>query len=266
MSPRSTAGISVSPPSPAPTFTRSAAAIARAEFTLLRRNATILVISIAVPIAMTIGTVLVARDAVDASGWAVPLTLLIALVLGMGVYMPATLSITARREDLYLKRLRTSEAGDAAIVGGVLAPLVVAGVAQSIIAVAAVVVFGGATIPALPLAGAAVLATVALALLAAIATTGLVRGTEQADAATMPFFAFFVLSAVWAAYESSGDGFVHLLLPGGALLAVMDGAMSSELAQPAMLGPALLGLAVLLAWCAISAFVVRRTFRWEPRR
>lgn len=235
-------------------------ALARAEIALLRRNTTVLITSTAVPLAMTVGGVVLGRDLAGGGGWGGLLALLLSLVLGMGVYMTATLALTARREDLYLKRLRTSEAGDAAIVTGLVTPLVLSGLLQCVVAVAAVVVVGDADLRRPLLLVAAVLLALVLAVLAGAATTGMVRGTEQADAATLPFFAFFVLSCVWALYERGEPG-PHQLLPGGALLdAVRAGVGSADV------GSGLIGLAVLLGWCGVCVVLLRRVFRWEPRR
>lgn len=240
---------------------RSVLALTRAEVLLLRRNTTVLVTSTVVPLAMTVGGVVLSRDVAAGIGSANLLALLLNLVLGMGVYMTTTLTLTARREDLYLKRLRTGEAGDAAIVLGVLAPVILGGLLQVTVAVVAVVAVGGAEVRGVVTLLAGVLLALLLAVLAGAATTGVVRSTDQADAATLPFFALVVLSCVWAVYER-GDVGPHLALPGGALLAAVRAALDPT----ASVGVGALGLAVLLAWCVLCAVLVRRTFRWEPRR
>lgn len=240
---------------------RAAAAIARAEFVLLRRNTTVLLASTGLPIAMTVGSVFFVPGEVGTDGWGLLLGILLSLVLGSAVYMTATLTLTARREDLYLKRLRTSEAGDATIVAGLLSPTVAIGLLQCAVAVVVITVAGGARPPALPVLLVGVLIATLLVVLTAVATTGVIRGTEQADAATLPFFTFLVLGAVWAAFEGTRS-VVPLFLPGGAIVAVLRAAVDPAGGVAA----ALPGLGVLCAWCLLAGLLARRMFRWEPRR
>ncbi len=239
---------------------RAATALGRAELLLLRRNSTVLIASTVVPLAMTLGGVILGRDVGAGIGWSNLLALLLTLVLGTGVYMTSTLTLTARREDLYLKRLRTGEAPDAAVVTGVLAPTVIGGLVQAVVAVVAVIAVSDIA-PARPvlLVAAAVLGLL-LAVLAGAATTALVRTTQQADSATLPFFAVLVLSAVWAVYAQGAPG-LHQLLPGGALLSTVRGGLESGAGEDG-----LTGLGVLVVWCLVCALVISRRFRWEPRR
>lgn len=235
-------------------------ALAKAEWILLRRNGTVLLASAAVPLAMTIGTAVLTVDNTNESA-AVALALLLLLVLGMGVYMTATLTLTARREDLYLKRIRTSEAGDATILSGVLGPTVLGGITQVAMAFLVLQTWGNLTLIApLPVLAGTFL-TLVLVLLAAVATTGVVNSTDQADAATLPFFTFVVLTGLWSAFDPRG--IVQRFLPGGALMetahaSVGDPATAWSTALPA--------LGILLAWCLLFAVLARHAFRWEPRR
>lgn len=239
---------------------RAVLAIGHAEITQLRRNPVVLIAGALVPLLMTAGTVLTVRDAEGEMPRRLALGLLITLVLGLSVYMSCTLTLTARREQLLLKRLRTSEARDGEILIGVLSPIVASGAVMLGIAVAAVVVVGGADlsspVPLLLSIGLLLVLCVAMA----AATTGVVRGTEQADAATLPFFTLLVGSAIWAVFEP--DDPVPMALPGGAvMLAVRSAALPSGAWGVAW--PGLLSLAI---WTLLATMAAVRWFQWEARQ
>lgn len=237
---------------------RAARAIARAEMLLLRRSPTVLVASTAMPLTMTIATVVVVRGEQAGEARAIALALLVVLVLGLSVYMSATLIVTTRREDLYLKRLRTSEASDAAIVAGVVGPTVVGGVLQLAIAFAAVVLVGGASLPSpVPIVVATIL-LLGVHVVAAIATTGAIRSTEQADSATLAGLTVVIGTAVWAVFDPTS--IVPPFTPGGAMV---EAARASAGTDPGAALPSLLALA---GWLVLVGLLAVRGFRWEPRR
>ncbi|HWS33874.1 MAG TPA: hypothetical protein VN408_14175 [Actinoplanes sp.] len=184
----------------------------------------------------------------------------------MSVYMSSALALTARREDLYLKRLRTSEASDGTILAGIPSPLLLIGLLQCLLVVAIVAVFGS-EVPANPLLLAiTVLLGLAMSAFLGMASTGLVSGTQQADMATMPFFAVLVGTGVWAGFGGAdGPDLEHLLSPGGAVLDAVLLAYDHERTLAEQLGQALPAIGVLLAWTALGVLGVHRLFRWEPR-
>jgi ABC-2 type transport system permease protein len=246
--------------------TRQIRAILTAELRLMRRNSAILATSIGVPVAVAAYFVWSGRDDLGALGWSFPVAILFLLMFGMSVYMTTTLALTARREDLYLKRLRTSEAADGTILAGLLSPALLIGFAQCLVVVLIVAVFGPAT-PANPLLLLlAVLLGLAMSAALGMATTGLVGSTQQADMATMPFFILLIGTGIWGGFGGAdGPGTAQLLLPGGAVLDVVRLAYDRELAFLAQLTEALPALGVLAGWTMLGILAVHRFFRWEPR-
>src|SRR5690606_25607675 len=98
--------------------------IAVAEARMLARNQIALLTATVTPLALS-GFVLAvaARSEADASAAVLAGTQLV-MLLGFTVYATATMTLTSRREQLYLKRLRSSPAATTEIVGGLTAPLV----------------------------------------------------------------------------------------------------------------------------------------------
>ncbi|TMZ31650.1 multidrug ABC transporter permease, partial [Klebsiella pneumoniae] len=103
-----------------------------AETKLLARNSTVAATALIVPVVMAVFMTLFSQDNLGPLGWALPVALQILLIIGMTVYISTALALTARREDLYLKRLRSGEAGDSTIIIGISSPLVVLGLLQCV--------------------------------------------------------------------------------------------------------------------------------------
>lgn len=249
-----------------PLVYRQIRALMRAEVRLLRRNSAVAATSTAFPIGVSAFMVYVGRFNLGPLGWALPVAILLLLMFGMTVYMTTTLALTARREDLYLKRLRSGEAGDATILVGVISPIVLLGLLQCALVVVIVWVFGPAGPDNVVLLALTVLLGTAMAAALGMATTGGVGSAQQADMATMPFFFLLIATGVWAG--TSGDDGPHigqLLLPGGAVVDLTRLAYDAEVGLGGQLAGALPGIAVLLGWTAFGALAVRRLFRWEPR-
>lgn len=238
----------------------------RTETKLVGRNATVAGTATLFPIGMAVFLVWSGRGTLGALGWAFPVALALAVMCGMTVYITTTLTLTARREDLYLKRLRTSECSDATILTGLSSPPFLLGFVQCLLVVAIVWVGGPAAPTNLPLLLVGVVLTVALCTLLAIATTGLVSTTQQADMAAMPFFLFLLGTAVWAGTNGAvGPDTVQLLLPGGALVEIARLAYHPDLGFAAQFTDALPALGVLTAWTLLAAASARRLFRWDRR-
>ncbi|KMS90676.1 multidrug ABC transporter permease [Streptomyces regensis] len=236
-----------------------------AEAKLIGRNATVAGTATVFPIGMAVLLVVFGRDTLGALGWALPIALQIALMAGMTVYITTTLTLTARREDLYLKRLRTSECADSTIILGLASPVVLLGILQCLLIVGIVWVFGPA-VPHNPLILVlAILLLVAMSTVAAIATTGLVSTIQQADMAAMPFFLFLLGTVIWGGMGGAdGPDVVQLLTPGGALMDLVRLAYDPAIGWGA-LSASLPAFGVLAGWTALGAVAATRLFRWDRR-
>lgn len=245
---------------------RQLTALLLTEVKLVGRNATVAGTATLFPIGMAVFLVLFGADNLGALGWALPVAMQLALMCGMTVYITTTLTLTARREDLYLKRLRTSECADATILAGLSSPPLLLGLAQCLLTVVIVWILGPAAPRNVPLLLLGIVLAVAMCAVAAIATTGLVSTTQQADMAAMPFFLFLLGTTIWAGtHGAGGPDLVPLVLPGGALLDIARLSYDGTSGFAEQFAGALPALGVLAAWTLLSGFAAKRLFRWEKR-
>jgi ABC-2 type transport system permease protein len=227
--------------------------LARAETRILLRNR--LVASTGLLLPLLLGLFIASTNSGGAWGDIVAMQLV--LMLLFCVYATATTSLAARKRQLVLKRLRSGELGDAEILTGLLAPLFLLALAQSVILVLCTIAFG-APLPGRPwlLVPAIVLGAVMSAAFA-LATAAFTASAELAQITVTPVFFAAIAGATWV-ISADGDSAVKLLAHGGALAALARGAWDGG-------GMPLLACAALLGWTAIGAAIARRFFRWEPR-
>jgi len=228
-------------------------ALSRTEWTLLLRNKTAASLALGMP--LLIGALLVANGSSD---WTFTITLQLVMMLGFTVYMTVTTSLVARRQDLYLKRLRTGEASDPVVITGLLVPTTLLGLAQAVVLLG-VTTFAGAPLPDRPLMLVlAVVGGAAMCCAIGVATTGFTSTPELAQITTAPFFFALLGGAIWPLVADSVD-LRMLLVPGGPLAVLVKAAWGGPTDH---VGPAAVALA---AWVAIGCGLAVRLFRWEPR-
>ncbi|MFJ4184552.1 ABC transporter permease [Kitasatospora sp. NPDC089509] len=186
------------------------------------------------------------------------------ILLIFSLYSSVTGLYVARREELVLKRLRTGQVSDLAILTGGASMYVVVTVAQIAAVAAAVSVMSGTGVRQ-PLTALAGLLT-GCALMAAMAATtaALCRTAESVMVATLP--ALFVLPMISGVYlprevlpAPLGD--LLLLAPLSATVDLVRSGWSAELTALDTLAR----IALSLAWTALFAWIAARRFRWEPR-
>ncbi|GAB2857824.1 ABC transporter permease [Actinocorallia aurea] len=236
--------------------------LARSELRQILRNRLILITGFLLP---TVSAVFLIRQRelfAEAGGLGYIAAVLVFTVGALGLYSSAVTTLASRRQNLFLKRLRSTATGDAALLAGMLLPITaVAGV--QIAALLAVLAFvGGAPADPVPLA-AAVLAVTAMMVGLALATAGLTRSPEHAQVTTLPVILGVIAVAIWVGTTGTADlTAVKLLLPGGAAADLAARAWSGG----ASAGEVLLRLAATAGWIAVSVTLAVRLFRWEPRR
>lgn len=228
-------------------------ALARTELKLLLRNKTVATSAVLMPLMVGVFVSLNPPTGAGPEVWSVVISAQLLMVLGLTVYFAATAALAARREDRYLKRLRSGEASDAVILAGLLTPVVVLALLQSALMLA-ISLFMGAPMPVnpLPIALGLVLGT-GLCLAAGIATSGRTSSSEQAQITTLPLFFVLIGGAVLSAASP-----LALLLPGGGLASLVRIAMTGS-------GPLLPAIGSLLAWTLLLALLAKTWFRWESR-
>ncbi|WP_104181992.1 hypothetical protein [Arthrobacter sp. B0490] len=246
---------------PPPSAASRISAIALMELRIIFRNKTVLTGAVLMPIAMAAYLFYVGADQMAGpSGTAVLAGLTLMIMALLGVYLTATTTLATRRQELFLKRLRSGESSDTVIWLGMLTPTV-ALVAAQLVVVTGGLGLAGVDVPTRPL----LVVGASLGFLALCATTGMLTSiyTPSAAAAqitTLPFLVAVIGSFFWTAFD---DGFelVSRLTPGGALQNLLMAGWGVEAADASVAGAAV----VLLAWIVLPYLVAARRFRWEKR-
>lgn len=253
---------------------RRVMAMSRAELRLLLRNKTALFMVLAMPLLLVVALWGVAEDA--GIGLGVYLVgMLIGFALLFVVYYNLVTTYVSRREELVLKRLRTSEAQDREILLAGAVPSLAISVAQVLLGVlgAALLLDLGAPVNPL-LVAAAVIGGSAVFMLLAIVSTAFTRTTELAQVTTMPILIVCLMF--------SGLTFPLDVLPDAAASAARLLPLTPvvELTQLGLAGAvgeadpvgfagtfdeALIPAAVLVLWVFLGVYGARRWFRWEQR-
>ncbi|MEU6997470.1 ABC transporter permease [Nonomuraea sp. NPDC046570] len=191
---------------------------------------------------------------------------LLAMVLTITALNQAAVTLSARRDQLILKRMRATGLSDRDILGGEILNIA----AQSVLVAAVISIVlhtaGGLRAPAVPLAYALFVVAGAgvLALLGA-AYTAVISRAELAAVLTMPFF-------LLAGLGGGGFGPLRQLLPGWAqtVLDLLPSGAVVDAARVAHTGGAASGYLLpalnLAVWAAIGLAALRYRFRWESRK
>jgi ABC-2 type transport system permease protein len=228
--------------------------LARSEVRILMRNT--LVGSMALLLPLAIGVFMALTGTEDR--WGNVAAMQLTLMLLFCVYGTATTSLAARKRQLVLKRLRSGELSDGEILVGLLLPLFVLALLQSVILVACTVAFGAPLPPRPWLLVPAVVLGSAMSAALALATAAFTASAELAQITITPVFFAAIAGATWV-ISTDGVSVLKLFAPGGALAALARGAWDGG-------GMPLLACVALLAWTGAGALVARRFFSWEPNR
>jgi ABC-2 type transport system permease protein len=238
----------------------TALTLAVAETRLILRNRTVLVTAAILPIAMAFFMSQSDLGALTGSGGALAAAQ-IAMLLIFGVFMTSTMTLAARRQQRYLKRLRSSPASTMSIVAGLSGPLVLVVAVQAVV-ILAYTAWETGTAPANPellvlaFANGAV-TSVALGFL----TASFTKTPEAAQITVIPGTFVFMVGIFLGLFEFEGAKSV--------LVAAVPGAGMAELTRlawdgggyAAALEPLLLSTAVAVAASLLAA----KLFRWQPR-
>ncbi|MET0419777.1 MAG: ABC transporter permease [Actinoplanes sp.] len=236
--------------------------IASSELIQIFRNRLVLITSLIVPMAVSF---LFVRQhetfaAIGSLGYIAAIVMF--TVAAFGLYATAVTTLASRRQNLFLKRLRSTAIGDAGILAGLLLPVTVLALLQvaAILTALAVVAVAPANVALLVVA---TLATLAMMIGLALATAGLTNSPEHAQVTTLPVTLGVVAVASWVGISGTENlTLLKRLLPGGAATELTVNAWNGGVAVT----DSLLLLAPTLAWVAVAVALATRLFRWEPRR
>ncbi|RZQ62340.1 ABC transporter permease [Amycolatopsis suaedae] len=184
------------------------------------------------------------------------------MVGAFGLYTTAVTTLASRRQNLFLKRLRSTAAGDVSVLSGLLLPVSVLALIQLAVILTVLAVVAGSPADVVLLV-IAVVATLAMMLGLGLATAGLTNSPEHAQVTTLPVSLGVIGVSTWIGITGTEDlQLLKRLLPGGSATELMlnawNGGMSFTESLP-LLGPT-------LAWVVVAVALAAKLFRWEPRR
>lgn len=236
--------------------------IARSELVQMFRNRLVLVTGLVIPVAISGYFVYEHQTFADQASLGYIAAIVLFTVMAFGLYTTAVTTLASRRQNLFLKRLRSTVAGDANILVGLVLPITVIALTQAVVIL--VVLGVVASEPAdIPLLAAAIVATMAMMVALALATAGLTNSPEHAQVTTLPVSLAVIAVASWVGLTGTEDlTYLKRLLPGGSatelVVSAWDG--GSPLADSLPL------LVPTLGWVVVAVALAGRLFRWEPRR
>ncbi|MBB5851149.1 ABC transporter permease [Amycolatopsis umgeniensis] len=236
--------------------------IAHSELIQIFRNRSVLITSFVMPIAICAFFVYQHETFAKIGSLGYIAAIVMFTVCAFGLYASSVTTLASRRQNLFLKRLRSTAAGDASILIGLVLPVTVIALVQVavIMTVLGVVTGTPANIGLLVLA---VLATVAMMIGLGLATAGLTNSPEHAQVTTLPVSLGVIAVASWVGISGTEDlTLLKRLLPGGSATELAVNAWNGGVA----VSESLLLLAPTLAWVVVAVVLASRLFRWEPRR
>ncbi|MCT2592895.1 ABC transporter permease [Streptomyces sp. N2-109] len=236
--------------------------IALSELIQIFRNRLVLVTSLIMPAAVSAYFIYQHEVFADLGSLGYIAGLVMFTVGAFGLYTTTVTTLASRRQNLFLKRLRSTPASDASILLGLMLPVTVLALLQvaAILTVLAVVAGGPTNVVLLV---AAVLATVIMMLGLGLATAGLTNSPEHAQVTTLPISLGAIAVASWVGITGAEElTLLKRLLPGGSATELVLNAWNGGVPVT----DSLLLLVPTLSWVIVAVALASRLFRWEPRR
>ncbi|MGI5197257.1 ABC transporter permease [Streptomyces sp. CA-288835] len=236
--------------------------IALGELIQIFRNRLVLVTSFLMPVAVSAYFIYQHETFADLGSLGYIAAVVMFTVGAFGLYTTTVTTLASRRQNLFLKRLRSTPASDAGILSGLMLPVTVLALVQvTAILIVLAAVAGGPT--NVPLLVAAVLSTVIMMLGLGLATAGLTNSPEHAQVTTLPVSLGAIAVASWVGITGTEElTLLKRLLPGGSATELVLNAWNGGVPVADSL-PLLLPT---LSWVVVAVALASRLFRWEPRR
>ncbi|MFO6452159.1 MULTISPECIES: hypothetical protein [unclassified Aeromicrobium] len=244
-----------------PTALARVRAIAGSEFRLIARSKAVLFSATALPLMFAAFLFVQRETAVEASDDTTASVGMVSMVVMFfvmfTVYITATTTLVTRRQDLFLKRLRSGESSDLVILTGLLVPPVLLCLGQTLLVLVAMVALGNGMPGAWWWLLVALVGLLASSVTAATATAALTPNASAAQISSMPYVALALGTLI--ASPMTENRWLDLT-PGGALVTLVRAAY--EMDVYGNVGVAVAGLAL---WTYFGYDLSKRLFRWEPR-
>lgn len=236
--------------------------IARSELVQIFRNRAVLITSLLMPVAASIFFIYYREQFEQIGSLGYVAAILVFTIASFSLYATTVTTLAARRQTLFLKRLRSTAAGDGAILSGLVLPVAAISVVQVGLILAAFSAVSGGPARAVLLA-VAIVATFVMMLALGLATAGITRSPEHAQVTTLPLSLGTIAVASWVGITGTESlAVLKRLLPGGSATELVVDAWNGG----APLVDSLLLLAPTLGWVVVAIALATSLFRWEPRR
>ena len=237
-------------------------AIARNELVQILRNRSVLVTGLLMPLGASIYFIYL-RDTFEEQGSLGFIGAMLVFTIGaFSLYATTVTTLASRRQNLFLKRLRSTAASDPAILSGLMLPIGVISLVQVTVILG---VFGAVSgSPAdVALLVVAVASAFVMMLALALATAGVTRSPEHAQVTTLPLSVGIIGVAVWVGISGTEHlALLKRMLPGGSAAELVVDSWNGGVPR----SESLLLLGPTMAWVVVAILLARRLFRWEPRR
>lgn len=236
--------------------------LAYSELIQILRDRTALVTSFIMPVAASVYFIYNRDLFVGEGGVGYISVLLVFTIAAFSLYSTVVTTLAARRQNLFLKRLRSTAAPDSAILTGLVLPVSLISLVQVALVLVAFALV--TDVPAnIPLLVVAIAATFVMMLALGMATAGFTNSSERAQITTLPISLGTIAIAIWVGVTGTDSlALIKRLLPGGSATELVVYAWNGGLP----IGDSLLLLIPTLAWVVVAIALATRFFRWEPRR
>jgi len=236
--------------------------IALSELIQIFRNRLVLVTSLILPVAISAFFIYQHETFAKLGSLGYIAAVVVFTVGAFGLYTTTVTTLASRRQNLFLKRLRSTASSDASILSGLVLPVTVIAVVQVAAIMAVLAAVTGEPNNVLLLV-AAIVATLVMMLGLGLATAGLTNSPEHAQVTTLPVSLGVIAVASWVGISGTEElTLLKRLLPGGSATELVVNAWNGGVA----VSDSLLLLAPTLAWVVVALALASRLFRWEPRR
>lgn len=236
--------------------------IARSELAQILRNRAVLITSLLMPVAVGAFFVYSRDSFAELYSLGYVAAVIVFTIGAFSLYATIVTTLAARRQTLFLKRLRSTAAGDRAILSGLVLPVTVISVVQ--VAVILGVFATISEVPAdIPVLAVAIVATFVMMLALGLATAGVTNSPEQAQVTTLPIALGTIAVSSWVGITGTESAtWIKRLLPGGSATELIVDTWNGGL-------PVAESLRLLLptvGWVVVAVWLAAQFFRWEPRR
>jgi ABC-2 type transport system permease protein len=235
--------------------------IAESELVQIFRNRSVLLTSLIMPVAASAFFIFQRDQFEEIGSLGYIAAVIVFTVAAFSLYSTTVTTLAARRQTLFLKRLRSTAAGDPAILCGLVLPVSVLSIIQVVSILAVFGAVGGRPAQVGVLA-VAIAAAFAMMLAFGVATAGFTRSPEHAQVTTLPLALGAPILASWVGISGT-ESFTVLkrVLPGGAATELIVDAWNVGVP----LDEAIPLLVPTVAWVLVAVALATRLFRWEPR-